>query len=359
MTVVRRRSVVEFKNSVTGRQLLGSEHPPACRVFGLSKHSNARQCRRAVLRGSYVAILLLIFGGLGFGSSARADQFVAIAGTRVSLLVPQKFVVADDFAGVIWKDAGASLHIAELPMSAEQMQVSLTKPQLASRGMVLLDSEQVDSAIGPSLLLHISQNAQGIEFRKWMLVGGNSSDTVLLTATVPATLAGELQARLRQCLLTARWEPLRQVDPRAGVAFTVSESPDLRIAKSVMGSALLLTLGGVETTSSASDPFVVVTRSTAAVAISDLAAFSKRRLGETNKLSNATIHYETDLSIDGMPAHELVALATAEQSVPVVVHQVVVFDGRHYFVVQGRVGVGEQDRYLGQFRDIARSLSVK
>lgn len=60
-----------------------------------------------------------------------------------------------------------------------------------------------------------------------------------------------------------------------------------------------------------------------------------------------------------MPAYELVALATAETTVPVVVHQVVIFEGRHYFVIQGRVGIGEKDRYLDQFREIARSLSLK
>ena len=244
-------------------------------------------------------------------------------------------------------------------MSAGQMQESLTKAKLASRGMVLLDSEHVSSGIGPALLLSISQKAQGVEFRKTMLVGGNESDTVLLTATVPATLADELAASLRECLLTAQWQPLQQVDPRAGVGFSVAESSDLKIANAVLGSALLLTRGGVQSVASAADPFVVVARSTAAVEISDLAAFAKRRLNESNKLSGVKIHYESDLAVDGMPAYELVAFATAESTVPVVLHQVVIFDGHHYFVIQGRVGTDEKDRYLDQFREIARSLSLK
>jgi hypothetical protein len=59
-----------------------------------------------------------------------------------------------------------------------------------------------------------------------------------------------------------------------------------------------------------------------------------------------------------MPAHELVASAIAEDSVPIVVYQALAFDGHHYYLIQGRVGAGEKDRYLEQFRQIARSLSV-
>ncbi len=333
-----------------------SEQARVCTVGTLK---DAVSHKVGVLQVFNIATILIVLAGLSYGPTTRADDVVAIAGTRVSLEVPRNFIVATDFAGIIWQDAAASLHIAELPMPAEQMQESLTKSQLASRGMILMNSEHVSSAIGSALLLHISQNAQGVEFRKTMLIGGNESNTVLLTATVPATLAGEVAATLRQCLLTARWQPLRQVDPRVGVGFSVSESSDLKIANSVMGSALLLTPGGVQTIASAADPFVVVARSTAAVEISDLSAFSKRRLNESNKLSGVKVHYETEFAVDGMPAYELVALATAETTVPVVVHQVVIFDGLHYFVIQGRVGIDEKDRYLNQFREIARSLSLK
>jgi len=311
------------------------------------------------MRSPHLAIALLIFAGINLAAGASADSYAPIPGTRVLLVVPENFEMAGDFAGIIWRDAAASVHVVELPAPAEEMQASFTKPQLASKGMALLRSEQVDSSIGRATLLHVTQAAQGIEFRKWMLIGGNASESVLLTATVPATLADELEAPLRHTLLTARWEPEQRVDPRTGVGFSVAETEDLKIANSVMGSALVLTRGGVPTTGSAADPFIVVARSTAEVAISDLAAFSKRRLAETNKISNSTVEQEAELVVGGMPAHELVASATAEPSVPVVVYQMVAFDGHHYFLIQGRVGVDMRDRYLDQFREVARSLSTR
>jgi hypothetical protein len=311
----------------------------------------ARHLKRPVLLW-FVALVLL-------GPGASADTYVDIPGTRVSLVAPEKFELSRDFAGIGWRDAAASVHVVELQAAAEEMKASFTRSQLASKGMALLRSENVESTIGPALFLHVSQAAQGVEFRKWMLIAGTSKETVLLTATAPATLADDLSEPLRRCLLTARWDPQRTVDPIAGVGFSVAETQDLKIANSVMGSALLLTKGGVQTTASPEDPFIVIARSTADVAISDLPAFSKRRLGETNKISSPVVEHEAESVIGGMPAYELVASAVAEGPVPVTVYQVVAYDGHHYFLIQGRVGVDAKDRYIEQFRQVARSLSVK
>lgn len=305
------------------------------------------------------SVLLLFLALVLVGPGASADTHMDIPGTRVSLVAPEKFELSRDFAGIVWRDAAASVHVVELQAPAEEMKASFTPPQLASKGMALLRTESVESAIGPALFVHVSQSAQGVEFRKWMLIAGTPKETVLLTATAPAILANELLEPLRRCLLTARWDPERTVDPLAGVGFSVTETRDLKIANSLMGSALLLTRGGVQTAASPEDPFIVIARSTSDVAISDLPAFSKRRLGQANNISAPVVEHEAEAVIGGMPAYELVASAVAEGSVPVAVYQVVAFDGHHYFLVQGRVGVGDRDRFLEQFRRIAHSLTPR
>lgn len=320
------------------------------------KHLSSGRWAAEVMPHHFVFTLWTITA-IMLGALPAAASTSAIAGTRVSLSVPKNFEVASDFAGIIWRDAGASVHVVEIPTSATEMRASFTKRALASRGMALSRVEDVESAIGAGTLFHVSQVAHGVEFQKWLLVAGSSSETVLLTATVPTTLATELEHTLRESLLTATWEPQRAVDPRDGVGFFVSETKDLKIARSVMGSALLLTEGGSQSTESVEAPFIVIARSTAEVAISDLSTFAKRRLAETNEISNQTVTYESELIVGGMPAHELLASATAENSPLVVVYQVVAFDGHHYYLIQGRVGAGLQDRYLEQFRTVARSLS--
>lgn len=302
---------------------------------------------------------VLTFVALLARSAAYADSYTAIPGTRVSLVLPEKFEVASEFAGIGWRDAGASLHIIELPAPAEQMKASFTKADLASKGMALLRSEDVETAMGPARLFHASQVAQGMEFRKWLLVAGSADTTVMLTATAPSTVADDLEDTFRRCLLTARWEPQRVVDPLAGLGFAVSETSDLKVASSMMGAMILLTKGGVKTTASPGDPFAIVGRSTAEVAISDLAAYSRKRLTGTIKIADIEVEQESERVIAGMPGYELVASATAEGSTPVAVYQALAYDGQQYFLIQGRVGVGEKGRYLEQFRQIARSLSIK
>lgn len=302
--------------------------------------------------------VLTCVGGLT-GSPVHAGPLTPIPGTRVQLVVPQDFVVADGFAGIIWQDAGATVHVVEIPAPAEEMRRSLTKPRLASRGMALLRAEEVDASIGPATMLHVRQLASGVEFRKWMLVGGDARRTVMLTATVPNTLSDQLEAPLVDVLLTARWDPGRRVDPRSAVGFEVKETADLKIATSIMGAGLLLTQGGVQTTSDAADPFIIVAKSTAEAPIADLGVFSRRHLAETAKIAGPNVVHENELVIGGMPAHELVAHATAEGTVPVIVYQAVAFDGRHYFVIQGRVGARRMDPFLNQFREVARSLTVR
>jgi hypothetical protein len=301
--------------------------------------------------------LIYTWVAIGYVLTSAADTFAPIPGTRVELAVPENYEVSQDFAGIVWPDAAASIHVAELPVSSKEMLEGFSKANLAAQGMALLTSEQVDAAIGAAALLHVSQVAQGVQYRKWILIAGSRRETVLLTGTSPATLAEDLEEPIRDILLSARWHPGTVIDPREGVGFGVEETESLKIANSVMGSALLLTEGGVQSTKSPEDPFVVVARGTAETSISDLAVFSKRRLSETNKLSNPVVRNEGDLMIGGLPAHELIAYATAEGSVAVAVYQALAFDGHHYYLIQGRVGLDREAEYLEQFRAVARSLS--
>lgn len=282
-----------------------------------------------------------------------------IPGTRVSLSVPDNFEIASDFSGIVWRDAGASIVVAEFAASVEKMRASLTRDALASRGMALSRVEEIESAMGPAAIFHISQNVQGIEAKRWILLSGNSRDTVIITANVPALLADEVEPVLRESLLTATWDPERIVDPLEAAGFSVSETDDLRISGSLLGSSLMLTKGGSQSKGSPEDPFIVIVRSTAGVAIMDLSAFAKRRLAETSKLSDQHITAESEITIGGMPAYELVADALDENAVPVVVYQVVALEGRYYYIIQGWVGAGLQNQYVEQFRTIARSLAVQ
>jgi hypothetical protein len=110
---------------------------------------------------------------------------------------------------------------------------------------------------------------------------------------------------------------------------------------------------------SPNDPLVVITRSTAPTAISDLEAFSKQRLAATRTISAIEIRNGSRTEIGAMPAHELTASAKSTDGFAIVIYQAIAYDGLHYYVLQGLVGPSLESRYMPQFRSIARSLEPR
>jgi len=295
-----------------------------------------------------LSIVVAVFAGF-------ANAATLIPGTRITLEVPPEFELASDFTGILWAAAGSSVLVAELPTAAQQMQAGLTKETLASRGIALAKRETVTAGIGPAVLLEATQSAQGVEVQKWILVGGDAKNTVMVTATVPAPLAEKIGPIVRDVLLGARWDPSLPTNVAGAFAFRFDESRDLKIARN-LGSAIVFTQDGNEQMASPLGPALVISRSTSAEPIIDLSVFAKRRLGETRTVNGAEVREETTIEVAGMPAHELVASGTAKNGASVVVYQLVGYDGTNLVFVQAFVEPGLEARYLPQFREIAHSL---
>src|SRR5690606_19759265 len=113
-----------------------------------------------------------------------------------------------------------------------------TSEGLASRGMKLLGREEVALGSGPGLLAQIEQPAGGITWKKWIRAFGDESATTLVVAAYPAESAKELEAPLRQAVLSAR-PSATAADRDEGLLFRVEESEDLVVIHRV-GNLLLL-----------------------------------------------------------------------------------------------------------------------
>jgi hypothetical protein len=210
------------------------------------------------------------------------------------------------------------------------------------------------------VLLHVEQNVRGHEFRKWILVAGDAANTVMLTASVPQSLAGEVGPMLRPVLMTATWDRGAIGDPRAGLGFEFTETADLKVARGMGATTVVLTRGGDSARVAFSEPMLVLGKSTAGEVISDLGVFSRARLAKTRTIGEVEVREEKALELAGMPAHELVAAARgARDATPVTVYQALAYDGADYYLIQGFVGPGLEERFLPQFREIARSLKPR
>src|SRR5918993_669886 len=113
-------------------------------------------------------------------------QTVRVPGTNVTLAPPEGFSVAQQYPGFERVDVQASIMITELPVPASEMIRSLSKPALASRGMLLMAERDTVIKDTPARLLNVRQKTAGADVIKWMLVGGDGKTTVMVVGTFPA-----------------------------------------------------------------------------------------------------------------------------------------------------------------------------
>lgn len=302
-------------------------------------------------RGWALAILLSLAA-----PAVAAAQPQPVPGMRVTLQPPEGFIPGARFAGFQREEARASIMVTELPVSFSLMEARLTTESLAREGMQLRGSEpfSVDSLRGR--LLAVTQNApDGVTYEKWVLMFGDDSVTAIVTATYPQASAATLSEPMKQAVLSSRWNGQGPADRLAGLGYRITERPRLRIANRT-GNMLLLNESGALPHPPGS-PMLAIAPSISEVDMSDVEAFARRRLAQTEGMTRLTNLTGTALSIDGAAAYELVADAVdAEDGKPVKLYQMVLAEGRHYILIQGFAAPDRAAEVIPEFREVARSL---
>jgi hypothetical protein len=312
------------------------------------------------VRWHLVVVLLLCAGAAAAGDADAAQVLTPIRGTGVRLAVPEGFEIARDFPGIGRDEDLTSLLVTELSVPIDVSRQSFDVESLARRGIRAdrIVAVRVDGRDG--LLAHASQRAAGLVFRKWILLLGDDTRSVMLTATTPLDLEARYQRDLVETLRSARWTPSRDADSGGGseLPFRVDPVGPLRIVKSSANAVVLSEPGAAADGSP--PPIVTVGASSAQVQIRDLGDFARRRLAESASIDSIELESERSRELDGMPGHEIRARARDIQSQrPVAVTQLLATDGAHYYLVQGIVDAEAGgdfapllDRLIASFRRV-------
>jgi hypothetical protein len=278
-----------------------------------------------------VRIWPLVFAAL-LAHAATAAERVSIPGTDVSLPLPEGFALTPDFPGIGLDADLTSVLVTELPVPFAISKQRFDADALARGGVTLRRSDSIEVDGHEGLLLHATQTAAGVEFRKWLVVFGDDTESILLAATTPLDQEARHQGVLVETLRGAQWR--RAADAAKRLPFRIGEVPPLEVVSSASNAVVL------------ADPHfhppdtvpghVTVGISAATVQIGSLAGFARHRLVETTSIKEVEITSETEAELDGMPAHRIEATAVdLEKDRPVQVLQLLATDGTHYFLVQG------------------------
>ena len=148
----------------------------------------------------------LLFGlliALGFPQAAVAGPDAGqVPGTDIAMLPPNGFQASTRFHGFEHSNYLATIMVVEIPGPVADIQNGMTRDGLASRGMILLSSETRPWNSEQALLLHVSQRAGGVDFRKWILVVGSEKSTTMIVGSYPVKKE-ELSTPIRKAMLGA------------------------------------------------------------------------------------------------------------------------------------------------------------
>jgi hypothetical protein len=308
--------------------------------------------KRSCLRCMAVAV---ISGCLLFPCILLAERH-RVPGTHLTIEPPAGFSPAEQFPGFYRAEFGASVMVTELPGPAAEVQNGMTKDGLAARGMVLLESQpvQVDGREGS--LLHIRQEAAGLDYLKWFLVAGDERGTTLVVGTFPASEAALLSAPVRQAVLSSAWDRQAKVDLFEGLLFRLEPTPKLKIANR-MNNMVIFNEEGSLSPLGPGEPFYIAGNAVAKTDIPDLEAFSRTRALQSANISLLRNARGRPIRIDGLDAYELLAEATHRGSgIPIQFYQVIAPADGTYFILQGFVEAGRAVEFLAEFRHITDSF---
>lgn len=305
-------------------------------------------------RARRAAPVVALATALGLGWVAAGDA-VRVKGTSVRIAPPKGFVAADRFPGFAHEASRSSIQVTVVPGPLAETRKGMTKEGLSERGMTLLSQSAVSVNGQEASLLHVRQQASGVEFEKWLLIAGDEKATVLLVATTPAPAPEPLGTSLRAAILAARWDPASPIDLYEGLPFRLTPSGTLTDAQR-MGHNLLLTEPG-RPAKSVDRAVYVVGVSFDRIDLPSLASFARARAAATAATKEVGNVRGTELSVADLEAYELVADAKdASTSAPVLLYQVVVRDGKGYWLVQGIVAAARATECLALFRRITASI---
>ncbi len=292
-------------------------------------------------------------------SEAPKPQPIAVKGTKINLIKPEGFTESNNFPG-FQSTNGTTIVVTEFPGAYTNVASGFTPENLKPRGMNLISKEKVSVDSYQGFLVKFTQNANGQEYGKLGVIFGDDKESVFIVASFPIELEKDFSSLLKDSLINAKWDRKKEVDPFADLSFSIDGSGPLKFAKRLQ-STLLYSQDGkfpveVET------PIFVVGKSVSDFpeGNTDYKAFAENRLNQSVENKNIAVVSGELVTIDNINGYEIIASANdSATNAPVAIYQVLLFDDKNYFIMQGLVGAKSKDQFLVEFKKIARSFKKK
>jgi hypothetical protein len=298
-------------------------------------------------------------------SAAAQDSAprVEVTGTRVSMVPPSAFEVADRFPGFVGPN-GASIQVTEIAGPFTEVTAGFSNPeQVKKQGMTIIAPPQPITLADKTQALWFQfwQDSLGQRYRKWVLTWGNSSATVMLVGTVLESDAAAAEARFKQSFLTATWKPAPPSAPVdiAGLPFTIRPASGWEFVLRT-GASVGVGLAGTRLPDNTGNPMLVAAASTQSVLGNQLAgtAAALFKTFTPDLYLERVVRTSRPIRIAGQPGHEIVGTARHKSGYPAAIYLVLLADGAGHLQLVGTCRLEDETKYLPAFRQMVENLSL-
>jgi hypothetical protein len=279
-----------------------------------------------------------------------------IGSIPVTLDVPEGFQASDDFEGIGRAEDMTSVMATALGVPVTIAAEAFSASELAKRGIELIGSSPARIRDGrEGTRFDATQRIGGMSFRKWFLLVGDDTRSLLLTATTPSESEAQYADTLVRVLESAS-SAAGPAQPKA-LSFQVKEVAPLRIVRSGDDS---LVLSEPAAPSGHVVPLVSVGASRGQVQLADLAGFARARLEETVSIDQIELESQAPRRLAALDAHAIAAKARdTESGRAVEVRQILASDGARYYLVQGIFDAEDAARLDPVFEALAESFALR
>jgi hypothetical protein len=309
---------------------------------------------------------LLVLIAIALATPAAAADVVFPPGSRLGIAPPPGTAPSTHFFGFEDRNKGVAIVLIGLPAEAyADIEKSLTAEGLKQQGVALEKLDSFELPVGKSILISGRQKAEGVEFRKWMLIAAAKDMTVLITVQVPVAAAADYSDEtIRAALKTATVRDSVPIDEQLTLLpFKVAELAQFQIGGIIPGRALMLR-DPLETNprdgfGSRPNMIIAVTAGGPAMA-AERDAFARDAFVSIPNLKEVRLTSAEPLRIGGQAGHQIIASAKdSATGADITVVQWLRFGSGAYMQMVGVASVGAWPEAYPRFRSVRDGIDPR
>ncbi|MFC7396438.1 hypothetical protein ACFQU1_04410 [Chelatococcus sp. GCM10030263] len=310
------------------------------------------------------ATLLLAFVLAFLAPAARAAGPVYPVGVNVGLEPPKSMQLSKNFPGFQDEAAGAAILMTEVPPEAyDKIIAGLNPDVLEKQGLLGAKREDWPVKDGKGIFVSATQRAGAITLHKWIVVATGEKTAAVVTVQAPETAVDMYSDQVvRDALKSLTFRPPLPMDQQiAALPFTLGDRAGFRVVRVLAGSGVLMTDGPKDAIHGAEQPLIIVASGDGAIpGTLEQDRFAKQAFGGLAGIRGAEIKSARNLTLKGVPWHEIKAIADdPETKTKVFVVQAIRFSDSHYIRFIGMARERDQASLMKRFETIRDGVKPK